>query len=50
MEAHAVHGVLSEARQTDLEQRELLHPPPVLVAEKLSDIHSLKTPAVPLEV
>jgi hypothetical protein len=31
VECHAIHGVLSEARSIDLDQRELLHPAPARV-------------------
>lgn len=45
VECNAIHGVLSEARQIDLDQRELLHPAPQHVA----DIHRMKTPDASLE-
>lgn len=45
MESHAIHGVLSEAREIDLDQRELLHPAPQRVPEDLK-----KTPRVPSEL
>ena len=53
VQAGAIHGVLSEARKIDLDQRELLHPAPTRVPEPYrrqpgEDIHSMKTPLSPL--
>lgn len=50
MESHAIHGVLSQARSLDLDQRELLHPAPTRVHERgaeAGDIHLRKTPVSP---
>jgi len=44
VESEAIHGVLSEARLIELDQKELLHPPP----QRVPDIHSKKTPSVTL--
>jgi hypothetical protein len=51
LQSHAIHGVVSETRAIDLDQRELLHPAPQHVPQHVAEIsiHDRKTPNVTLE-
>jgi hypothetical protein len=52
VESEAIHGVLSEARIIEREQKELLHPRPArvqVIPHETGSIHDRKTPNVTLE-